>query len=95
MAGLRFGSEDLFHRNVAKNLSNSVETVTNTFIWNCRAQIINKNDVHLIVDARWSHSGWWANECTIIGVDAQTNLPIAVFHVIRNTNYMGSSRGKL
>src|SRR5437764_15010627 len=46
-----------------------------------------------MIDAGWSHPDWWARECTVIGVDCGTGLPIAVFHVIRGTNYNGSSKG--
>ena len=48
-----------------------------------------------MIDAGWSHPGWWANECTIIGVDTQTGLPIAIEHVIKGQNYHGFSRGKI
>ena len=46
-----------------------------------------------MVDAGWSYPGWWARECTVVGVDCETGLPVAIYHVIRDKNYVGSSRG--
>ena len=50
-------------------------------------------DVSLILDAGWSHPGWWARECTVIAVDAKTGLPFAIKHVLKDRGYTGSSRG--
>ena len=74
-----------------------VEIAVNNFLdgfleWN-RRQIKNKDDIYLILDAEWSHSGWWTKECTIIAVDGNTGLSVYIQHAIRGTNYTESSRG--
>lgn len=74
-------------------IHNSVEEVLEDFLKECRNKIIDRNKVKIIIDAGWSHPGWWANECTVIALDASTMLPIAVQHIIRGDNYEGSSKG--
>jgi hypothetical protein len=48
-----------------------------------------------VVDAGWSHPGYWARECVVIALCAQTRLPIGVQHVVLGENYNSrwSSKG--
>lgn len=62
------------------------------FLKECRKQS-DMHDTGIIVDAGWSHPGWWAKECTVIALDDKTNLPIHRAHIRKGVNYTGSSKG--
>jgi hypothetical protein len=91
--GMNYGSESFFYRNIIPDFVKAVDTVFQKFLNNCRSQIVDINDVSIIVDAGWSHPGWWARECTVIAIDAKTGLPVDVKHALRGKNYTGSSKG--
>ena len=86
-------SKTFFYGTVSDNVGTAVESVTKDFIYQCRKKIADINDLFVVIDAGWSHAGWWARECTVTAVDGFTGLPIAYCHVIRGENYTGSSRG--
>jgi hypothetical protein len=92
--GVHLASESYFYKSVVPDFATGMKDVTEDFIKYCRHMSPDLQDLHVIVDAGWSHPGWWARECTVIAVDAKTGLPIAVKHVIRGLNYKGSSKGK-
>jgi hypothetical protein len=87
------GSKSFYSEDAVNLVDSAVTGLTQDFIAECRKKVVNRNDIYLMIDAGWSHPGWWARECTVIGLDCVTGLPIAVFHVIRNKNYQGSSKG--
>ncbi len=87
------GSKVFYHRTVVPDVDNAVNNLLDDFLKWTGSQIKDKNDVFVVFDAGWSHPGWWARECTVLAVDGHTGLPIFVQHVIRGTNYEGSSRG--
>lgn len=70
----------------------AVEQEMEEFLATCRKQS-DIHDVGIVVDAGWSHPGWWARECTIIALDDKTNLPIHRVHVRKGFNYKGASKG--
>jgi hypothetical protein len=67
-------------------------SLVDNFIHECRLKIIDTSDVKLIVDGGWTHPGWWANECCVYAIDADTSLPIAREYVIRGENFSGTSK---
>jgi len=87
------GDKSTYHTKACTLVDDAVNKVTQQFLADCRKKIADINDVYLMIDAGWSHPGWWARECTVIGVDCQTGLPISVYHVMRGKNYEGSSKG--
>ena len=87
------GSSSYYHEEVLKMVDKAVEVITKDFIADCRKKVVDRNDIFLMIDAEWRYPGWWARECTVIGIDCATGLPISVFHVIRGKNYTGSSKG--
>jgi hypothetical protein len=87
------GDKTTYHREACDLVDKAVQDITQQFVADCRKKVVDRNDVCLMVDAGWSHPGWWARECTVIGVDCQTGLPLSIYHVIRNKNYKGSSKG--
>jgi len=70
-----------------------VQKITDEFIIQCKIATPDKSDVHVMIDAGWSHPGWWARECTVIAVDGNTGLPLSIFNVLRDNNFEGSSKG--
>ena len=93
LIGLHIGSEQYYHNKVVPKLDVAVSNITQRFLAECRKKTPNPKDMHIMIDAGWSHPGWWARECTVIAVDGKTNLPVAMEHIIRGENYKGSSRG--
>ena len=93
--GMNVGSESYYNETVVPNVDNAVDKVTKDFIMECRLSTPNPNRVRVIIDAGWSHSGWWARKCTVFGIDADTGLLLAVYHVIRGENFQGSSKSIL
>jgi hypothetical protein len=95
--GIPMESESKFSQNILPKLTQAVNQITKEFIIKCRLATPDRNDVKVMIDAGWSHPGWWARECTITALDGKTSLPISVFHVIKgkNGNFDGSSRGNL
>jgi hypothetical protein len=87
------GNKGTYHSQAVLLVDKAVTELVQEFIAECRKQVVNRHDVYLMVDAGWSHPGWWARECTVIGIDCETGLPIAIFHVVRGQNYEGSSKG--
>jgi hypothetical protein len=67
--------------------------VTEDFLRECRLKTPDRNKVRIIIDAGWSHPGWWARECTVIAIDGNTGLPLAIYHVIKDVNFKGTSKG--
>jgi len=51
-----------------------------------------KNYDRVVIDAGWSHPGYWARECTVIALDGRTGLPLAVQNVLKHRNFDGSSK---
>ena len=86
-------SSSLFHKNVLKSVDKAVSLVLEQFLKECRLKTPDRHNVRVIIDAGWSHPGWWARECTVIAIDGQTGLPLAFYHVIRDENFSGSSKG--
>ena len=87
------GSETFYHRKVVPETDKAVSTVTDQFLKQCRLATPDRHQVRVVIHAGWSHPGWWARECTVIGLDGRTGLPLSVFHVIRGTNFEGTSKG--
>jgi hypothetical protein len=94
LLGIHILSESYYHQKAVPTLENAIETIFKSFIKDCRNEIEYPNDVHLIIDAGWSHPGWWARECTVLAIDGKTGLPVGLCHVIKGENYNGSSKGK-
>ena len=94
LLGTNIGSKDYYHDTVIEQVEKAVSEESEKFILQCRQITPDKKDIHLIVDAGWSHPGWWARECTVIGIDGKTGLPIGIKHIIKSKNYEGSSKGK-
>jgi hypothetical protein len=94
LLGTPLGSESFFYQNILPQVAEAVNGITKEFLEHNQAQIQDRNNVHIILDAGWNHPGWWARECTVIGIDAKTGLPIAIKHILKDRNYTGSSRGK-
>jgi hypothetical protein len=90
---MKIGSEKMYYKTVAPDVDNAVKTVTDEFLLQCRLKTPDRHNVRVVIDAGWSHPGWWARECTVIGLDGQTGLPLAVFNVIKGENFEGSSKG--
>jgi len=90
---MKIGSEKMYYKTVAPDVDKAVQTVTDEFLLQCRLKTADRHNVRVVIDAGWSHPGWWARECTVIGLDGQTGLPLAVFHVIKEVNFKGSSKG--
>ena len=78
---------------VSDLVANATKEVFNEFIQVCREKIKDKKNVSVILDAGWSHPGWWARECTVICVNQDNGLPIGVKHIKKGENYEGSSKG--
>ena len=95
MLGIFMESESKFGKKTMPFLSRAVEKITNEFILKCRSTTPNLSDVHIMIDAGWSHPGWWARECTVIALDGKTGLPIGIFHVLKGKNFEGTSRGMI
>jgi hypothetical protein len=95
LMGLPIGSKTYYYGKIVKLVSEAVEKVTLRFLQHNCQQSPNLQEVYLILDAGWSHPGWWARECTVLAVDAKTGLPFAVQHVLRDKNYIGSSKGNI
>src|SRR5690242_5876810 len=93
LIGLNFGSKQFYNNKVVTELDTAVLNVTKEFLAECRKRTPNTQDMHIIIDAGWSHPGWWARECTVIAIDGKTNLPVEIEHIIKGDNYKGSSRG--
>jgi hypothetical protein len=91
--GMKIGSEKMYYQTVAPNVDKAVQTVTDEFLLQCRLRTVDRHNVRVVIDAGWSHPGWWARECTVLGLDGQTGLPLAVFHVMKDVNFKGSSKG--
>lgn len=93
--GMGIESESKFSKTVIPEIDKAVQKITNQFIIQCRLKTPTMTDVHVMIDAGWSHPGWWAREATITALDGKTSLPIGIFHVIKgkNGNFSGSSRG--
>lgn len=87
------GSQSYYSEKVIPAVDSAVQIVINRFLLECRTTISNPQQVRVIIDAGWSHPGWWARECTVLGIDADTGLPLAIYHVIRDKNFIGSSKG--
>ena len=91
--GINFGSEKHYHDFIVPKVTNVVEKITNQFLKQCCLKTLNKDAVKIIIDAGWSHPGWWARECTVTAIDGSTGLPLAVYHVLKSRNFEGSSKG--
>jgi hypothetical protein len=91
---MKSGSESYYYGTVLSNIDETVKEVTEMFLHECRLKTPDKQAVRVIIDAGWSHPGWWANECTVIGIDGRTGLPLAIYHVIKGINYQGTSKCK-
>jgi hypothetical protein len=92
LIGLNLGSKQYYHKQMT-DLDKVVDKVTQNLLHSCRQQTPFRDDMFIMLDAGWSHPGWWARECTVIALDGRTGLPVEVYHVIRGSNYSGSSRG--
>jgi hypothetical protein len=91
--GIPIESETKFYKNIIPTLNKAIQQVTDDFIWKCRLESKNSSDLHVVIDAGWSHPGWWARECTVIAIDGETGLPIGISHIQRDVNFEGSSKG--
>lgn len=69
-----------------------IQGLVDEYILQCRLQVKDKGNVKILLDGGWSHPGWWANECCIYALDADTSLPIARKYVVRNKNFQGTSK---
>jgi len=94
LLGISVGSKDYYDRTVIPDVDGAVAAVTERILRDCWNQTPHKDDMYIMLDAGWSHPGWWAKECTVIALDGKTGLPVEVVHVIKGKNgYNGSSRG--
>ena len=96
--GISLESESKYHSKTLPALDKAVNDITKEFIHQCRLATPDISKVNIMIDAGWSHPGWWARECTVTALDGKTSLPIGVYHVIKGgkkANFQGSSRGKL
>ena len=87
------GSKSQFFGNFQNKVDVAISEIMTNFIMDCRKQTFDPQDTFVIIDAGWSHPGWWARECSVTAIDGYTGFPIAIYHVIRNKNYIGSSKG--
>ena len=87
------GSKTIFFVNFQNKVNMAINEIMKNFIMDCRKQTLDPQDTFVIIDAGWSHPGWWARECSVTAIDGYTGLPIAVYHVIKGKNYDGSSKG--
>jgi hypothetical protein len=94
LLGMGFPSHSFYKEGVLPLLESAVEEEMKEFLAACR-KLTDVHDVGIVVDAGWSHPGWWARECTVIALDDKTNLPIHRVHVRKGFNYKGSSKGML
>ncbi len=94
LLGINTGSKTTYHDRVVPKAEEAVEAVLK-FLVECRNKTPDKRDLHLVIDAGWSHPGWWARECTVIAIDGKTGLPIEIVHVLKGRGYTGSSRGTI
>jgi hypothetical protein len=92
LLGINMPSESYFNETIIKKLEQAVKIVLDRFLRDCKIQIEDKENIAMIIDAGWSHPGWWARECTIIGLDGRSGLPIAIYHALKDINFKGSSR---
>jgi hypothetical protein len=92
---INVGSKSQFIGNFQDRMEIVVDEVTKEFLRECRKKTKSEKEVFVIIDAGWSHPGWWARECTVTAIDGYTYLPIAIFHVRKGEkgNYIGSSKG--
>ena len=95
LMGVNIGSESFYNTKIIPKMDIAVSKILDRFLLECRLNTPNIKDVHLIVDAGWSHPGWWARECTVIAIDSSTGLTLAVKHVLKGKEreYSGSSKG--
>jgi hypothetical protein len=91
--GIPIESETKFYKNIIPTLSKAIQQVTDDFIWKCRLESKNSSDLYVVIDAGWSHPGWWARECTVIATDGETGLPVGISHIQRDVNFEGSFKG--
>ena len=77
----------------ADSVAKATKEVFDEFLLACRKKITDKSKVSVILDAGWSHRGWWAKECTVICLNEENGLPIGVKHIKKDENYKGSSKG--
>ena len=54
---VHLASESYFYKSVVPDFATGVEDVTEDFIKHCRYMSPNLQDLHVIVDAGWSHPG--------------------------------------
>lgn len=92
LLGLHIPSHTFYKTSVIPKLEVAVQEEMDLFLLTCR-QKSNIHDTGIVVDAGWSHPGWWARECTVIALDDKTNLPIHRVHIRKGFNYSGSSKG--
>jgi hypothetical protein len=90
---MNVGSHSYYYETVSPKVDKAVQKVTDDFLIECRLKTPNRHKVKVIIDAGWSHPGWWARECTVLAIDGQTALPLAVYHVVKEKNFKGSSKG--
>ncbi len=86
-------SEGAFYKTVVPMMNEVVNDLLDHFIMEIRKKLKHNKSVGIIVDGGWSHPGWWAREHTVVALDDVSGLPIGFYHVIKGTNYQGSSRG--
>jgi hypothetical protein len=89
------GSKSNFIGKFQDKVDVAVKEVLSDFLRDCRKSSFHPDDTFVILDAGWSHAGWWARECTVTAIDGYSGLPISVIHVKkgRQGNYIGSSKG--
>jgi hypothetical protein len=92
LMGLNFGSESLYSKNILQDVNAAVTKMLDRLLLDSRISTPDAQNVHIIIDAGWSHPGWWARECTVIGIDGATGLPLSVKHILKGKGYKGSSR---
>ena len=91
--GIPHISKKYYHESVIPSLFDIVDDLREQFLKDCKKTVKNRSNLKLMIDAGWSHPGWWARECTVIAINQENGLPIAIQHVLQGKNYFGSARG--
>src|SRR5258708_4529707 len=95
LLGMQIASESFFSQTVVPKVDKATQQLLDEFIQQCQMLTPDPNNVHFVIDAGWSHPGWWARECTVIAIDGRTGLPLVVKHVEKGKNgYNRSSKSK-
>ncbi len=104
--GLQPPSRSTYFNQFVPYIENIIQKRVDSAITTMRNSCINSKDVTfiildniyyqqltIVIDGGWSHPGYWANQCSIYAIEANSGLLIGQVHVQRGINYIGSSKG--